>query len=208
MPTLVFDCETTGFLSSPEARPIQLGWVVLDDTGKEQEAHEFLMKTVDNIPAKATEIHGIDTKTLLEKGLDPKNILITFGVATDRIQKGGGRIVAHNADFDVNMLRRVYRDYDIEQYMNVSNANVFCTMKESTAWCKLRPIRYNKYKWPKLQELADTLGIEYDLSALHGARADARLTGRAYMAGVESKWWVLASPSAGKDDGSREGGGA
>lgn len=200
MPTLVFDCETTGLMQSLQARPIQLGWIVLNDAGEEQDSYEFLIKTVEHVPIIASAIHKIDTQKLLEYGLNPPDVLKKFGLAIDQIQKVGGRIVAHNADFDVNMLRRVYNDYNITEHMNINIENVFCTMKESTKWCKLPPMKYNTYKWPKLYELANALDIHYDSSILHGAREDARLTGKAYMAGVISGWWVLAPSLPDKDE--------
>jgi len=186
MPTLVFDCETTGLDSS--ARPIQLGWVILNDEGVEEEAHEYLMKTVTDVPVAASNIHGITTEQLFEQGVDPVTVLNAFGMARSQIRAGGGRLVSHNAVFDVKMLRRVYSDYGIEEGV-IQLGEVFCTMRESTARCQLGPRRYNTYKWPKLQELADTLGLEYDVTALHGALADARLTARAYTAGGQRGWW-------------------
>ena len=159
----------------------------MNDEGVEQEAHEYLMKTVADVDAASSIIHGITTEQLFEQGVDPVLVLNAFGLARSTIRARGGRIVSHNAAFDCKMLSRVYSDYGIEGAIQL--CDVFCTMRESTARCRLGPRRYNTYKWPRLGELADALGLEYDVTTLHGALADARLTARAYAAGETAGWW-------------------
>lgn len=186
--TLVFDCETTGLLKDPKSRPIQLGWVLLDMEGREHTSKEYLLKTVTEVPLESTKVHGITTETLLKNGVSPKDPLQEFLDVTKEVIQGGGCIVAHNSAFDVEMLRRACVDRSVEYTLGVKD--VFCTMSQSTLQCKLEPFRYGTFKWPRLTELADILGIKYDSSTLHGALADTRLTAQAYLAGRKSGWWV------------------
>ena len=185
--TLVFDTETSGLLKDQKARPIQLGWVVLDRGGVELDAHEVLLKTVSEVPIAATNIHRISTEKLMVDGVQPRPALELFLCAANEVLGNGGCIVAHNAAFDVEMLRRACVDCQLEYTLDAKD--VLCTMKRSTALCKCEPFRYGTYKWPKLIELADRLGIEYDASLLHGALADTRLTAKAYLAGKAQNWW-------------------
>jgi len=185
--TLVFDCETTGLLKDEKSRPIQLGWVVLDGEGVELEAHQILLRTVSEVPLEATKIHRITTEQLMADGVKPRPALELFIFAATEVLRNGGCIVAHNAAFDVEMLRRACVDCHLEYTLDAKD--VLCTMKRSTALCKCEPFRYGSYKWPKLVELADRLGIEYDASLLHGALADTRLTAKAYLAGKAQNWW-------------------
>ena len=42
---------------------------------------------------------------------------------------------------------------EFKLFENIIDENGYCTMKNTTNFCKLEPYRYGKYKWPKLCEL-------------------------------------------------------
>ena len=188
---LAFDCETTGLLRTTSSRPIQLGWVVLDAEGRETEAREVLLKTVEVVPPESSKIHKITTERLRSDGVDPAPALDEFLLAARQVLAAGGLLVAHNAAFDVEMVRRACADCGLQ---SIRTNDVFCTMTHSTARCELPPFRYGAYKYPKLSELAESLELDYDAAALHGALADARLTTRAYLKGVERMWFAASQP--------------
>ena len=161
---------------------------MLDAEGRETEAREVLLKTVEVVPPESTKIHKITTERLRSDGVDPAPALAEFLLAARQVLAAGGLLVAHNAAFDVAMVRRACADCGLRQDAIRPN-DVFCTMTHSTAKCELPPFRYGSFKWPKLTELAESLELDYDAAALHGALADARLTARAYLKGVEWMWW-------------------
>ena len=77
---LVFDTETTGFPINKHASPddfknwpyiVQIAWILFDDEQKLIEHNDFYLKQPIKIPADATNIHGITTAMMLEKGIEP-----------------------------------------------------------------------------------------------------------------------------------------
>ena len=174
---LVFDTETTGLPCDPAARAIQLGYCLVDETGHEIEANEVLLKTVSKVPLAATRIHAISTEQLHLEGVDPSVGLARFGELVARATL----IVAHNAEFDAELLGR---DFEWP-----AGTKIFCTMQQSTSRCRLLPRIRGNFKWPKLTELADALGLEYEAALLHSALADARLTAKAFTTARALGWW-------------------
>ena len=79
-------------------------------------------------------------------------------------------IVAHNIDFDINVLVNAIKwdlELEIPQF-----SRMFCTMNMTRNICKL-PGSYGKYKTPKLKELYTfTFGHLPDESKLHGSLYD------------------------------------
>lgn len=49
-------------------------------------------------------------------------------------------------------------------------------MKRTTSYCQIPKAWGNGYKWPKLTELADCLGVDYSQIALHDSSGDVELT--------------------------------
>lgn len=181
---LVFDTETSGLGSND--RPVELGYVRVDN-GLETHAHSALLKSVQEIHPRASEINGITMARLNAEGRDPKGELERFFAVAKEVLKGGGVLIAHNAQFDVKMLNRLAKDVGLESPLALSG--VFCTMKRSTNQCQLEPFRFGSHKYPKLSELADTLKVAYDPAILHGAVQDCRLTARCYVEAQRQGWW-------------------
>src|SRR5664280_1585596 len=89
---LVFDAETTGFPIKRHASPddfknwpyiIQIAWILFDDEQKLIEHNDFYLKQPIKIPADATNIHGITTAMMLEKGIEPSIVYANFKKAID-----------------------------------------------------------------------------------------------------------------------------
>ena len=181
---LVFDTETSGLGASD--RPFEIGYIRIEN-GLETLAHSALLKSVEEIHPRASEVNGITMERLAAEGKDPKDELERFFAVVREVLKDGGVLVAHNASFDVKMLARLARDVGVN--CPLANATVFCTMKSSTNQCQLPPFRFGSYKYPKLSELADALKVVYDPDVLHGAVQDCRLTARCYLEAVKQGWW-------------------
>ena len=78
-------------------------------------------------------------------------------------------MVAHNIDFDAYII-----DRDIEKFkLTIPELQHHCTMKLSTVYCGLQN-RYC-YKYPKLNELATKLLIEFDKHKMHEASYDVHV---------------------------------
>ena len=88
------------------------------------------------------------------------------------------RVVAHNVDFDRGVLMHQDKKHFANRILESFRAvPVFCTMKETTNLCKLKSnTGFSSYKYPKLSELAEHLGVPANHEQLHGAAYDVQVT--------------------------------
>lgn len=181
MKIFVFDTETTWFLNkkdlSLDMQPyiIQFAWIYWEI--KNQEFFEF--KRIDSffkppipIPYESSQIHhiyDIDVKdapkieTKIDEILD---IINTCDV-----------IVGHNIEYDEDMLKLELKRLNKEYLYKPKQ--VFCTMKETVDFCKLR-WNWQRFKYPKLEELYKILFGEY-FSWAHNAMNDVEATLKIFL---------------------------
>jgi DNA polymerase III epsilon subunit-like protein len=156
MKLLIFDPETTGLpvnrnkqaIKEPNNWPhiVSISWVILDvETNKLESRNSFIVKPIGwMIPPDSTKIHGISHDHAMKVGTHLSEVLQVFS------KQKYDYLVAHNVDFDFNVLMNAYRwdlgvDIDDTQYRRK------CTMKLSTDLCRL-PGEWGN-RWPKLSEL-------------------------------------------------------
>jgi DNA polymerase-3 subunit epsilon len=156
----VFDTETTGLDPKTGARVLELAVVRMDADGNEIEAWSTLCNPGDGVELGATEIHGINADMIVDA---PRfaDVIGNF-VSTAR----GSILTAHNAPFDLGMLRNEFRLAGLvwpEQQVGDT----------LVAARKLIP-GLRSYK---LTALAEHLGIRFDGEA-HTALADTRVAAR------------------------------
>lgn len=178
---LFFDTETAGLPKSWKApvqqienwpRLVQVAWLLYDNDGNLLEKAEYIIKPEGfRIPIASTRIHGITTEIALKDGVDLEEVMQTFEASVQKATY----LVAHNMNFDVNILGAEYIRADIESrfYKKLR----ICTMKSSTDYCGL-PGRYG-YKWPTLTELHQIL-FKKDFEEAHNALADIEATARCF----------------------------
>jgi DNA polymerase III epsilon subunit-like protein len=175
MKLLIFDTETTGLPKSrkyatdgPNNWPhiVSISWVIFEtetDTIEKQENH-LIKPNGWVIPAESTGIHGITHDFAVENGVNLADVIKKF-----RNEKCNA-IVAHNIDFDMNVLINAIL-WDLKLDLPLFPIT-FCTMKLSRNICKL-PGMYGTLKPPKLKELyLHTFGTLPDESKLHGSMYD------------------------------------
>jgi DNA polymerase III epsilon subunit-like protein len=173
---IVLDVETTGLPSKracsykdseafENARMIELGYVVLSADGQQLlKERGVLVRSVDRV--ENSEIHGITTLDLIERG-------ISIEEALEMLEKdlvGVGTIVAHNIAFDTKILQsEMYRCKGNSKMIDdfVGKAKI-CTMLYGKEIMGVR-------KWPKLTELYSFLTGE-NLLQTHRALDDVRAT--------------------------------
>ena len=108
-----------------------------------------------------------------KKGIELKKIIIFFLDKIHTIINNDGKIIAHNASFDVNILKNEMKhlgfpDIDLSKY-------VYCTKKNTVNLCKIPIKGKNYYKFPKLGELYFHLfGKDPDIR-LHDALNDTKV---------------------------------
>ena len=192
---IVFDTETTGlptdwslanFRHENWPHIVQLCWVAI--AIDEEHSKAFIGGTSGGIvkpriaiPENLETLHGISTAKALQDGRYPEDICREFIFDTIGVQG----IVAHNADFDRNVVRaELERQFDVGKsqqagYFSIhwGNLQFYCTMKQA---------KMPNGKWPKLAELYRWLFNE-DFEGAHTAQADVVATAKCYvkLAGLE-----------------------
>lgn len=184
---LVFDTETDGGKGGQLA--VQIAWCVYDAAGYELSSRSdyLALPPGRTINGFAQRVHGITMQMLKDRGLAPQFVLADFFDAVDRVTAAGGRIVAHNAQFDAAVVSHTATSCGLARDLRA--AECFCTMEHS----KRRLGLVNKrggLKAPKNVELHEhLLGPVRDELQLHDALADVRITAASYFAGGERGWW-------------------
>ena len=181
---LFFDTETTGIPKNYNApltdfenwpRLVQIGWVLYDNEKKFVAEAEFIVKPDGfEIPEGASNVHGITTEKALSIGDPLEEILGIF----KKTLEGCDTIVGHNLSYDESIVGAEFLRLKMEN--PIPSKKLVCTMKSSTAYCKIPGGYSGKFKWPKLHELYSTLFHE-DMGAAHTALMDIQNTAKCYF---------------------------
>lgn len=150
---------------------VQAAWIVSDGNGKILRSASRIVKPVGfTIPADAVAVHGITTKIAREQGTEPQTVLHVLNREIER----AGLVVAHNLDFDANVINAESKRFGMP--CCILSKNGYCTMKNTKELTQLgfpdNPYP-NEWKWPKLEELYRHL-FGHDFDGAHDAGADVR----------------------------------
>ena len=191
MRVLVFDTETT--VLPPKNTPtnrtdswphiVQLSWVIYNDETKQvEEEKDFIISLGTHIPIspESTAIHGITSEISRTRGVSIDVALFDFKMAANRC----GRMVAHNIEFDKNML--IVEFYRARIFNSVFPPTEYCTMKKGTPICNLVKTWNDgrtSLKFPKLVELYHGLfGADAPApEGLHNAKVDVDVCLKCYV---------------------------
>lgn len=185
--TLFFDTETTGLLnkSKPLTDPtqpylVQLAALLFDETGTEVASLNTLVKT-DGwiIPQVVVNIHGISKEKADMEGKSMLEVLVEF----DKLLEQCKLLVAHNMEFDLNILAIAYAR--LARPHTFLDKGQFCTMNEATDLCKIPKKHGTGYKWPKLTEVHQHF-FGMPLADGHNAMNDVRATAAIYYKIIEA----------------------
>ncbi|MBE0425131.1 MAG: 3'-5' exonuclease [Nitrospirae bacterium] len=185
---LVFDVETTGLPINRYASPndfknwpyvVQIAWLLFDDEYKLIEHNNFYLKQPVEIPADATNIHGITTTMMLEKGVEPSNVYANFKKVVNNTEY----LICHNIDFEIPIIHSDFLRNGMQ--WNFPDNKMFCTMKTGTKFCKIPPYKNGEYKWPTLVELYQKCFFPNDsikrITNMHNANIDAAMTAQCFF---------------------------
>ena len=167
---LIFDTETTGLLpkyfsnsdknimSNLYILPyiVQFSCILFDTkTMKIIDKIDSIIKIPDDIVVSedSTKIHGITKQDTL-KGDYITNVLDKF----DKLFKQCDLLVAHNLQFDSNILKIEYLRNN-RKFIDLQNKEYYCTMQNSKDLCNLEATNSlgTYIKFPKLDELHNKL---------------------------------------------------
>ena len=176
-PVLVFDTETTGLSAFDVV--IQLGYVYMLSDGTVLEEYEKILRTMTPSNPFALKVHRIADQTVRNSTHDPHTELEAFLQLARLVVNAGGRLVAHNAKFDVRLLQQTADAVGLESF---DLGPVFCTATklkrvstaERGATCKNTDV-YHCLGGPPM--------------TMHHALNDAKATAYIYRHGLQNAWW-------------------
>lgn len=178
---LFFDTETSGLPKNYNApisdldnwpRIIQIAWLEQDKYGNTISTGNYYVKAEGfEISEESQKIHRISKEKSLDLGYPIEDVLEVF-VA---IIKKSDYIVAHNIEFDYNVLSAEFARYYMKNEL-VDKAKI-CTMQETVEFCNL-PGR-NGLKFPRLSELYYKLFAK-NFDNAHDAQADIEATAKCF----------------------------
>jgi DNA polymerase III epsilon subunit-like protein len=185
-PVLVFDTETTGFTKKDYV--LQLAWAAVSDQGKrEVEESKIVQIPFDMlVPKRSTEIHRLTTRDVRERGVPPVPVIEQFLRDCARVQDAGGRVVAHNAPFDVRLINQTLRRQGASFECDV---DVFCLQKHTRVHSPLLDKRGRRKPF-KNEELHEFLFGERPSGKLHDALVDVGVTLRNYDECCRRGWFA------------------
>lgn len=183
MQFLVFDTETTGLPQRTETkngiittwpRLVQLGWIVLNTNYIPSSRASYLIAP-DGwcIPEEVVRIHGITSERAAAEGVPIKRVLDHF----DHDVRSCDYAVAHNFEFDYNVLNAEYHRYD--RTNTLAKLSPICTMETARPIVCI-PATYG-YRRPNLARLAEYYFPGGNVQIKHDALADAETTAQIFV---------------------------
>jgi len=175
MRILVFDTETSGL--DPQWNVIlQLSYQIVDsDSWATLKKVNHYFPWPDNkarVTQEAVNVNGLTEEVLASKQLSNRKTAFEEFVAD---KDSCDMLVAHNLEFDKKFIIASCREEGVK-FANSGWSKSYDTMKRTTSYCQIPKGWGSGYKWPKLTELADCLGIDYSQIALHDSSGDVELT--------------------------------
>ena len=188
---LFYDTETDG---SGRQMLMQIAWVVTDAACTTLSSNSMYVKGAHNVTTYAP--HAITTEYANEHGVSPTEAITLFMADVVLVTEAGGRVVAHNARFDMDRVNREIECHNIPIHPLFSWKASFCTMRDPRVrtYCALS--RSNGgLKDPSLPELFQKLHGTFPTEQLHDALGDARVLRDCFSALLRAKILVFPPPA-------------
>lgn len=179
MRIMIFDTETSGL--DPNGYDIlQLSYQVIGDrTFRILREENYYFPWPENrlrVNWGAINVNGLTESFLATQRLyDRRQVLTDFAIELSRCNL----CVAHNGEFDMNFINATAYRLGMNE---IFWPKMIDTMKSTTDLCRLPSCgSHSGYKWPKLIELAEFLGVDTSGMELHDSSADVEITKRCFL---------------------------
>ena len=186
----VFDTETSGLSASACAVQVAVGFFRADGSAMGYYNKLWQLPAGVHLSASSVNVHGITKRRLQQEGMDAFVEIRAVHRMFDTMKRRGKRIVAHNARFDVRILKQTARKHKFGGW-SIEAADVFCTMQNSKHRCGIVSQKTGRLKNPSNSELYQKLSGEAPQGALHDAIVDIKVTGRSFFLGSQRGWWSM-----------------
>ncbi|WP_458111455.1 3'-5' exonuclease [Arthrobacter sp. R1-13] len=182
-PRAAFDLETTG-RNSRAARIVTASVTLVDAGGEVVREHEWLADPGVEIPAEASEVHGVTTERARTEGRPASEVTRELAEVLQELFNDGVPVIAFNASYDFTVLAAESARYGVPQLTRFPVLDPFIMNKQVD--------RYRKGK-RTLTALCEEYGVNLDNA--HTSAADALATLRVLdaMAGKFPKLRMPAS---------------
>lgn len=178
MYNFIYDVETTGLPirinrrlnynnleSFNNCRLISISWIITDNINNIIEKGTYYVKP-DNfeVSQESINIHGLTNDFLEQNGESIHNIIdLIKNIFTEKYEII--KIVSHNIDFDINVLKSELVRYNYSDLLiKINDIETYCTMLKSQSVMRVN-------KWPKLSE-AYRYFYDEDITNAHQAEYD------------------------------------
>lgn len=166
-----FDTETTG-VSTERDRIVTAA--VITRTGAHVSTRTWLIDPGVEIPASATEVHGISTERARAEGVDPAVALDEIATALAGALNASFPVVAYNAQFDLTLLENELARHGLRSLRaRLTGGEVRPVVDPLVLDRKLDQYRKGKRK---LIDLCTLYAVAVDADDLHAADADVLAT--------------------------------
>ncbi|MCA4132327.1 3'-5' exonuclease [Arthrobacter sp. M4] len=164
LPRAAFDLETTG-RNSRSARIVTASISVVDHFGEIVTEHEWLADPGVEIPAEASEVHGITTEKARSEGRPAAEVTREVATVLQGLFDDGVPVIAFNASYDFTVLAAESARYGVPQLTRFPVLDPYIMNKQVD--------RYRKGK-RTLTALCEEYGVTLDNA--HTSAADALAT--------------------------------
>jgi len=189
---LFFDTETTGLpkirkdnaLAGPDNWPdiVSIAWIIFENGQRKPTKYYVIKPDGWTIEAESIKIHGITMDYAYEHGRNLADVLLELREDF----KGCETVVAHNIEFDKNVLFNAYKWRLNLNPWHIWPSSEFCSMIQSEKELKISykyATSYRVYKSPTLTELYEAT-LSRKPVGLHNSKADVE----ALMDIYEKRW--------------------
>lgn len=196
---LFFDTETTGKWikglpngSVEQPKTVQLAAILTYEDGTEAMSMNAVVYQ-EHVPDEAAAIHGLTTGLVGEIGMNEGVALAFF----EEMLAVCERVVGHNVEYDINVITNAVRLLDKKPNADpFAGKDVFCTMRSTTAICRIPNNGRGGFKWPKLSEAYAHFNDGQEFDGAHDALADVRACKDVYFKVLELAERKLAERQA------------
>ncbi len=181
---MILDIETDGIgtFRPPVQRPIQISFEICDLKGITQFSYSTFIKGVKQINWK----FPYSVIYINKFGIPLENVITEI----DKHLDDNTIIVGHNIDFDIGCI--AYHS----KYNKILQITKYDTMLRTIDLCKLRKKHIygsDMYKFPKLNELAQKLKVDFDNSKLHRSDYDIKITKKCLLRLLEIGFTIVSN---------------